>query len=150
MKVRDVMKKEVYTVHPESTLKEVVMMLLKYQVSGLIVIDDNKKVTGVVSEKDIYRILYPSYSDFYDSPAIYTDFKKQEEEIKNKSNIVVSEFMTKDVISTGPDEYIMKVGAIMLAHNIHRLPVINKQGKLVGVITRGLIYHNLFKKKLDL
>ena len=150
MRVRDIMKKDVYTIQPEATLKEAVVMLLKYQVSGLIVVDQNKQVVGVISEKDIYRVIYPSYNDFYNSPELFTDFKKQEEEVKHKSNIQVKEIMTAKVIAADPDEYVMKVGGIMLAKNISRLPVINKQGKLVGVVSRGSIYHNLFRKKLNL
>jgi len=150
MKIRDVMKKEVYTVGSAATLKEVVALLLKRQVSGLIVIDQKGTVVGVVSEKDVYRMLYPSYREFYESPELFTDFKQQEEAIKDKSDISVAEFMTTDVIFADPDEYVMKVGAIMLARNIHRLPVVNKSGKLVGVVSRGQIYHTLFKKHFGL
>ena len=144
------MRKGVYTIYPEATLKEAVVMLLKYEISGLIVVNKENEVIGVISEKDIYRLIYPSYRDFYETPELFINFAEMEKEIGKKDQVPVKDFMTSDVIKTIPDEYVMKVGAIMLAKQIHRLPVVDKRGRLVGVITRGSIYRNLFKKQLGL
>ena len=148
MRVRDIMKKDVYTISPQATLKEAIEKLYELKVSGLIVANEKNEVVGILSEKDVYRAFYPSYEDFYNSPELFTDYKKQEAEIKNKTNVLVQEVMTQKVIKIDPDEYIMKVGSIMLSRNIHRLPVVNKNGKLVGVISRGCIYRSLFRKQL--
>lgn len=142
------MKKDVYTIYPDATLRDAAEMLLQYKISGLIVVDKKGTVVGVLSEKDIYRALYPSYRDFYEHPELFTDFKKQEEDIHESFHTPVKDIMSKEVISIDPEDYIMKVGAIMLARNIHRIPVIDKNGKLVGVISRGHIYRTLFKKQL--
>lgn len=144
------MRKKAYTISPDTTLREVVRILVKKDISGVVVVDENKKVIGIVSEKDVYRTIYPSYSEFYNSPEIFTDYKKQEDEIKSKGEILAKDFMTTNVLTVDPKEAVMKVGATMLARNIHRLPVVDEQGKLVGIITRGRIYHSLFKKKLGL
>lgn len=148
MKVQEIMKKQVYSIDPNSTLKEAVSLLIKYNVSGLVVIDD-KKIIGIVSEKDIYRAFYPNYDEFYQSPEYFTDFEEREEEIVDKFFLKVNEIMSKNIIFIGPEEKVMKAGAIMLAKNIHRLPVIDNSGKLVGIVSRRDIYLKLLKDKLN-
>ncbi|MFA6410610.1 MAG: CBS domain-containing protein [Candidatus Buchananbacteria bacterium] len=149
MKIRQVMYKKIYTISQEKTLRQAMALMIKKQASGLVVIDSQDKLLGIISEKDIYKSFYPSYNDFYESPTIFTDYEAQEKDIKYKLDKTVGEIMTKDVISVSPDDYVMKVGAIMMAKNIHRIPVV-LDDKLIGVVTRGCIYKTLFKKYLKL
>ena len=51
----------------------------------------------------------------------------------------VKDFMTKDVITCEPDEKITKVIDLMNTKHIHRLPVVDANGKLTGMITEGMI-----------
>ncbi|OGY46656.1 MAG: hypothetical protein A3J65_03535 [Candidatus Buchananbacteria bacterium RIFCSPHIGHO2_02_FULL_45_11b] len=148
MKIKDVMRKKIYTVSPEATLKEAVAELLKYEISGLIVVNEKNEVLGVVSEKDVYRTLYPTYEEFYNNPEIYIDFDVAEKEINHKAEILVKDFMTTNVVKVSPDEPVMKVGSLMLTRNIHRFPVVDENGQLVGVVSRGHIFRSLFKKYL--
>lgn len=150
MQIKQVMYKKIYTVFPKATLKEAMKLMIKKKISGLVVINENKGLVGIISEKDIYRTLYPSYSEFYASPVLFTDFEAQEKEIKNKLTGDVESVMTRNVITVLPDDNVMKVGAIMLAKNIHRIPVLDQKDRLVGVVTRGCIYKTLFKKYLKL
>lgn len=149
MKIKKVMKTEIHAIGPEATLKEAVAKLFEYNISGLIVVDQQNKPVGVVSEKDIYKTLYPSYNDFYNHPESFTKTEKQEKVIQENADLPVKNFMTSEVIKVRPDDPVMKVGALMLAHNIHRLPVVDDDGNLVGVVSRGSIYRNLFRKYLN-
>lgn len=148
MKVREVMRKKIYTITPNSTLGQAVEKMLKNVISGLVVIDENNNVVGIVSEKDVYRTLYPSYEEFNSSPGAYLDFAAQEKEIESKSGILVKDFMTTNVIKASADDLVMRIGSIMLAKNIHRFPVIDNNNQLIGVVTRGDIFRQLFKKYL--
>lgn len=149
MRVVDVMKTTIYTVSPDATLQDAVKLLLKHQTSGLVVVESSR-VVGILSEKDIYRVFYPSYQEYYAAPESFTDFQQQEHEIASRSQLFVREVMTTNVLTVGPNEFVMKVGSIMLARNIHRLPVIDAEGQLVGVVTRGCIYRALFRQELKL
>ncbi len=150
MTIKQVMYKNVYTILPEADLKAAMKLMIKKKTSGLVVVDQDKNILGILSEKDIYRSFYPSYNDFYNNPELFTDFESQEKEIKNKLLNQVKSVMTTPVISVKPTDQVMKVGAIMLAKNIHRIPVVNEKERLVGVVTRGCIYKTLFKKYLKL
>jgi CBS domain-containing protein len=150
MLVRDVMKTEIYTISPEATLNDAVKIIYNNVVSGLVVVDPNKKVLGLLSEKDIYKSLYPGYSDFMKHPEAFTNFENQEKAIHEMGDTPVQDMMTKDVITIKEDDHLMKVGAKMLAREIHRLPVVDDDGLLIGVLTRGMIYRALFRRELGL
>jgi len=69
--------------------------------------------------------------------------------VRDLKMCLVKDFMTTDVITAHPDDPVLKIGALMLARGIHRIPVV-KNAKLVGVVTRRRIYGNILKKHLDL
>ena len=142
------MKTTIYTIGPDETLQAAVKLLLEHQTSGLVVAE-NDRVVGILSEKDIYKAFYPSYQEYYAAPEDFTDFQQQEHEIIGRSQQPVRSVMTKKVLTVGPNEFVMKVGSIMLARNIHRLPVIDAEGRLIGVVTRGCIYRALFRQELS-
>ncbi len=150
MQIQELMKKEIFTILPDATLREAISALLEHDISGLIVVNDTNEVIGILSEKDIYRALYPTYQELFSNPEIYFSFENQEKEIESRANVLVKDVMTTDVIKVNSHEYVMKVGALMLAKNIHRLPVVDEKGKLVGIISRGSIYRNLFRKKFHI
>lgn len=57
IKIKDLMKTPVLTVFPEHTVEEAAEILLKKKISGLIVIDNQKKVVGIITRSDIFRVL---------------------------------------------------------------------------------------------
>ncbi len=148
MIVKDIMLTP-YTIHADSKLKDVVKYFINKKVTGSIVINSQKDIVGILSDKDIYRGLYPSYVDFTTNPELYTDFEKQESRVKEMGDTPIKNLMTKKVITTKPEDNVMKVGALMLARNVHRFPVVDDKGRLIGTISRGHIYRSLFRKKFD-
>lgn len=56
IKVRDLMKKPVYTVRPDHTIEEATALLLEKKISGLPVIDDNNRLVGIITRSDIFRM----------------------------------------------------------------------------------------------
>ena len=84
------------------------------------------------------------------SPEIYTDFQKQEHSVHEKENVRVQDIMTREPLTIFPDAHLMQAGALMLARHIHRIPVIDSKNKLVGVISRGMVYRSIFRKEFQL
>jgi CBS domain-containing protein len=112
-------------------------------------LDEDERLVGVVSEKDLFRILYPFYTSYYDNPEMYTDFEEREgkpEEIRNKK---VEVFMKRDVFTIGPNEPALKAGALMLARSTDRLTVM-ENGKPIGTLYRKNIYKAILEKSLGL
>jgi CBS domain-containing protein len=149
MKVRDVMEQHVVTVTPDDTYEDAAKLLNEHQVSGVPVVDAAGALVGMVSEKDLYRILFPYYSSYYEDPVSYADLEKREDKIEDVRIKKVDIFMSRDIVSIDPEAPIMRAGGIMLAKRISRLPVI-ENGKLVGIVSRSRIFKAVLKEKLGL
>lgn len=149
MKVGDVMKKDVVSILKGTPYREVAKILIEKKVSGAPVIDEAGKIIGVVSEKDLFRAIYPSYEDFYESPESHLDFEELEREVKGANHKKVEDFMSSRLITADPETPILKIGALMVATGIHRVPVV-ENGKVVGMVGRGDIYRAILKERFDL
>ncbi|MGB2689026.1 MAG: CBS and ACT domain-containing protein [Desulfobacterales bacterium] len=57
IKVRDLMKKPVYTAKPDDTVEEAAALLLEKKISGLPVVDENNRLVGIITRSDIFRVL---------------------------------------------------------------------------------------------
>ena|SRR3989338_3376659 len=144
MKIKEVMETKVITVSPEATYQEVARLLYEQNISGALVMIGDELV-GVISEKDLYRVLYPYYKSYYESPESYTNLEMRESKAKEIQDKPIANFMTASPITVAPLDPIMKAGALMLARNISRLPVV-ENGKVVGIVTRKMIYRAIMKK----
>ena len=142
MKIASIMTTDVVTIPLGSTYEEAAKAFYDRQVSGMPVVDAQGQVVGVLSDKDLYRVLFPWYKSFLEDPVEYTDFEAREAKIEEVRHKSIEGFMSRQVFSVESDTPIMKAGAMMLAHSIHRLPVIDG-GKLVGIVTRSDIYRSI-------
>lgn len=147
MKVRDVMEVGVYTISADALYEDAAAILCTKDVSALPVLNETGDLVGVVSEKDLFRIMFPFYKSFYEHPECYADSEGRENKIDEIRKHRIDTFMSRDVVTITPDEPIMRAGAMMLARHIHLLPVI-EAGKLVGIVSRSHIYRNIFRKHL--
>ena len=146
MTVKSIMKTDVKSVAPDHTLKEVAKLLIEEKVSGVPVLNEKGAVVGVVSEKDVFGAVFPSYHDYYVDPDVWSNYDWNDADDRLRS-ICVRDVMTDKVYCVEESDPILKVGALMMAHHIHRVPVL-KNGKLVGIVTRKDIYRSLLRKAL--
>lgn len=61
MTAEPIMRREIISVSPGTSLAEVANILFVKDISDILVVDENKKLHGLVSEKDLYRRLYSNY-----------------------------------------------------------------------------------------
>ncbi|MDD4995977.1 MAG: CBS domain-containing protein [Patescibacteria group bacterium] len=149
MKVKDIMQKKVISLRPDNTYEEAVKILYNNDITGAPVIDEEENLVGYVSEKDLFNILYPYYKSYYEHPEIYTDFEKREDKAQEIKYQPVERFMNKSPLTIEPEMFVMSAGAIMLAQRIHQFLVVEKR-KVVGIISREMIYRTIFKKNFNL
>lgn len=147
MKVADVMNKHVEYVTTDTSVIEVCRHIFGRGVNGLPVCKD-KKVVGFITERDILSKLYPSIDEYIDDPFHASDFEEMEE----KASEVLS-LTAKDVMSTNPatvtsDTPVLQAQSLMFIHKVGRLPVIDKNGELIGIISKGDIFRAIVGKKL--
>jgi CBS domain-containing protein len=146
--VKDVMQKKVIRFKPDDTLKDVVAKFSEKGISGAPVVDEEKRVIGIITEADIFYTLKEEPRDFRmvhmfpDAKMIGLSFeeipsdKKTEEVLVELGGIKVSEMMKKGVKTVGPEDKIKVVIDIVASGLINRVPVV-EGGKLVGIVSRG-------------
>jgi CBS domain-containing protein len=108
MFAKDIMTKDVITVSPTATVRNLAMTLIKNQISGAPVAGRNGKIIGVVSEADIV----------------------------SKKGKDVKTIMTKNIISVTEDTAVEDIARLMTTHRIKRLPVMRGQD-VVGIVSRA-------------
>lgn len=149
MKVKDVMSTVLVTIHKDTTYSNVVKILHENKLSGAPVVDDAGSIVGIISEKDLFKVLYPFYNSFYTNPELYVDFEDREKKIHEIKDHRIEKFISGEVTHADPETPILKIGALMLAKGISRLPVL-LEGRLIGMVSREEIFNRILKNELEL
>lgn len=151
MYVKDIMTKEVFTVNENDTVEKCANILSTKNLSGLPVVDDNNKVIGIVTEGDLIkrasRIEGPPVLEVLGGIFYLETPNKFMERLKKLTGSIVKEIMTKDIITIDPDKELEDAATLLVRKKIKRLPVVDKEGNLVGIISRKDIMHYLFDKE---
>lgn len=150
MKVRDIMDTNVITVTTETPYSEVVKTIYEHHMSGVPVVDEKGEPVGFVTDKDILRVMLPHYQSYYEHPEAYTKLEDRERKALDIQNHRARTFMRTFSMQVRPDDAVMKVLGMMLAKHMSRLPVINSEGKLVGVISRKMIFQAIIRENFNL
>ena len=149
MLVKQIMTTNIITVSPTTTFFEAAKLFLDNKISGAPVVDDNGVLVGVLSEKDLFKALYPTSADFYSSAKKYIIGEALEDGANYASHKTVAECMSHRLITTTPETNILRVGGQMVATGVHRVPVVD-EGKLVGMVSRGDIYRAVLEQKYNI
>ncbi len=145
MKIKDVLEKHILTVKADDSLKKVMQLLCWNKISGLPVVDDDNKLIGVVSEKDVLRAMYLSPEEYNE----YGCSAYNEERYKDIMDDKVETIMSTTLITASLNDRILKIASLMMLKKIRRVPVIDSEGKLIGIISQGDIHLAIFRKYLE-
>jgi CBS domain-containing protein/mannitol/fructose-specific phosphotransferase system IIA component (Ntr-type) len=132
--VGDVMKRDVITVKPQDSLKSVANVMFKHRISGVIVVDDEYHVVGMISNRDIIRAALPDYQSLISNLAMSYDSESFENVLRTEENVRVGDLMDKNVETVTEQTSVVETAALMLFKDLRRAPIV-KNDKLVGVIT---------------
>ena len=140
MKARDYMSTDVVSVGRAANVEEIASLLKKHAISGVPVVDEEERLLGVVTHEELINIFIPHYLSMFDELAFLDDFGVIE--AQTMSEIEPSLFLAEDVmvarpITVGPDTSIMKAAALLLNRRLVFLPVVDENGRVVGVLNRS-------------
>ncbi|MDQ0971729.1 CBS domain-containing protein [Neobacillus niacini] len=146
MQVRDFMIRKVFTVKPSNTVKELLDILNSNRIGGVPVVDDKGQLVGMVSDGDVLRYLAPKPLGIAGLVYIIED-GEIEDVLQEKLDTPVKDIMTKrNLCYVSPDEEFDKTILLLSRHRFKKLPVVNGAGRVIGVLSRGDIIHNISKK----
>ncbi|GAB4316575.1 MAG: CBS domain-containing protein [Methanobacteriaceae archaeon] len=156
IKIDDAMQKNVIAFKPNDQISDVAEILRKNKISGAPILDEDMKVVGIVSEGDIMRLLevhspeinliLPSPLDLIELPLrMKHEYDEIAEGLKKAATVTVDEIMTKNVVTIKKDNNISEAAELMDSKDIKRLPVVDDNGKIIGIVTRGDIIGAMVK-----
>jgi CBS domain-containing protein len=134
MKVRDIMTTDPVKVTGGTRLKEAARLMVRHRVSGLPVVDEAGKLIGIVSEGDFIR-----REAGRDRPhgVSLLDAVFGEGELQPVGAETVAEVMTRSVVTITPEATVGEAARVMGRRSVKRLPVVDLEGDLVGIVSRS-------------
>lgn len=146
MRVRDAMTRDVMSVSKYDDISNAVKLLAGKNISGLPVVDRENRVVGIISEADVVSMV--------GSRRAHT-FKEILRSIvghplpERKMGHLVGDIMTSPVVTTNAEAEISESVRLMDSYRIRRLPVVDKDQRLVGIISRSDIVKAMGRKLVE-
>jgi CBS-domain-containing membrane protein len=130
MNVVDLMTTEVISVSKSAGLRQAAQLMFKNRVSGLPIIEDDGTLAGIITEADFLRL------------------EVERQEGNRGTGDTVGDVMSRGVVTVGPETEISEAAKIMAVQEVKRLPVVDDEGRLLGIISRADIV-SLFTRPDD-
>lgn len=117
VEAKDIMTTEVISVRRQTPIYEAAGLLMEYEITGMPVVEDDMTLVGVLTEKDLLRLLRTH---------------------ENEKDKTVEDFMTAPAIFFQENESLEDICDFLMANHFRRVPVTSasRKGQLVGVISR--------------
>ncbi|HIK30216.1 MAG TPA: CBS domain-containing protein [Oscillatoriales cyanobacterium M4454_W2019_049] len=138
--VKDFMTPDPIAVTPLDSVQTVLQRLEENHISGLPVVDEQNTLVGIVSEADLLfkerPIHLPLYLNFLGGIIYLEPWEKFKQQIRKTLGVLVQDVMTPNPVTVKPDTPISEAADLMVEKRVNRLPVVDDQHHLVGIITR--------------
>ena len=125
IRVSEIMVKDPLYITPDEKISKTELTMLRKKVGGLPVINDHRQVIGIITQRDIRLARF----------AIALD----------SANTTVKDLMTPEPFVLKEDNTLKEALELMFAHEIERLPVVNENKELIGLILQQEILKKLLK-----
>lgn len=135
VKAKDIMKSPVVTVPKEASIIEAAELMAKNIISGLPVMSKDQRIAGVVSETDYLKAMGEESGESFMHIIVHC--------LKNKGcmGVFLRDGKVSDIMTSPPhlvqeDTSIFEISTLLEVKNINRVPVVDKDSNLVGIVTR--------------
>lgn len=113
-RVAEVMTREVVTLAPAQSFQEAITLVARHRFRHLLVVNTDRRLAGVISDRDLLRFMIRN---------------------PDRDASTVADVMKTDAITVGPESSLSAAIAEMLTRRINCLPVVDGEGRLVGILT---------------
>ena len=137
MLIRDYMKRNVFYVHTTTTIGEAARMFVEKHIGTLPVVDENGQLRGLLPLRSMLLLVMPDFVSLVEDFDFVSDFGAAELRVPDSAtlNRPVSDIMLRPE-SIEETSGLLRASAVLNQHQLHDLPVVDKQGKLVGIVSR--------------
>ena len=120
---KTIMKRDVISVHPETPLDRLIDLLIQHNITGVPVLNEDSSIAGIVTEKDVLSFL----------------LDKNVLDLMNERLLcetTVYHIMTNQVVAFDEETPLDEICEALVNQKFRRVPITDKNGKLVGIISR--------------
>ena len=139
-KAKDIMTTDVIIAKKGDTISKVANILISGKIGGLPVVDEDNRVVGIISETDIIKKEKKAHStpfiNVLEGIIFLDDINKMEKDLKEIAAYKVEDLMSTNIIKVHEDDNFDYVANIMIKKSVNRVPVVDKDNKLKGIICR--------------
>lgn len=136
MKVKDIMTKDLTAVRANQSLKALIFLLEKSELSGVPVVDQKSVVVGFISERDIIQAALPNYFEMLRTASYLPDINQLSRRLEEIKGDPVEEYMVEEVITVDEEEEDIHVADLIIRNELNRVPVVDEDGMLAGIVQR--------------
>lgn len=140
--IKQIMTTEVLTVHPGDTMEQVHLVFRSSDIHHLPVVDEESRVVGIISKSDYYSI-----SNAF--PLFRPDLRAAANDRLFKS-LLVEDVMTRQVAMLSPEDSISVAAGYFKENLFHAIPIVDKGGMLVGILTTFDLLNYFFNQEVFL
>ena len=145
-RARDIMTPSPKKVNLDTPLDEVARLLLSSTFTGLPVVDDENRPIGVISQGDlIYKAGMPMRLGLLAE----SDQEKVSPVLEALAARQAKEVMTQPAVTIEQDKLVTDAVDLMLKKKVKRLPVVDAEGRLVGILSRVDVFHTILRECPD-
>lgn len=138
-KIENVMTTEVISLAPDDVMEKVRDIFDHYSIHHIPVVDSYRKVVGIISREDYYKILHG-----------FSLFKAQQSEVYNNAilrSLLVGEVMTRQVARLSPEDSLQVAADYFRENMFHAIPIVDENDRLVGILTTYDLINYAFREE---
>ncbi|XP_027074999.1 CBS domain-containing protein CBSX1, chloroplastic isoform X1 [Coffea arabica] len=155
-------KEELQVVKPTTTVDEALEALVKYRITGFPVIDDDWKLVGLVSDYDLLALdsisgtaksdvdIFPEVDSTWKASTYGSTFNEIQKLLSKTNGQVVGDLMTPAPLVVRESTNLEDAARLLLETKYRRLPVVDADGRLVGIVTRGNVVRAALQIKREM
>ncbi len=136
------METDVVSVTPEEDVQALLALMRQHELPGVPVVDKDRRLLGIVTESDLVirdeqaDLHLPHHIDLLGGVIFLESMKHYEERLRRGLASTVADMMTADPIAVSPEASVRDAARIIAERKHNRLPVVDADGRLVGIVTR--------------
>ena len=144
MKVRDIMTKDLTAVEKDIPVRELIFILNNAEMPNVPVVDEDGRLTGFISEKDLIRAALPGYFEMLHSTSFIPDMNQLARKLTQIADEPIEKFIRTTVMSVTEDDDDLQAADLIIRKGVKNVPVVDVDGRLVGRVRRiDLLRHFL-------
>jgi CBS-domain-containing membrane protein len=137
MTVKTCMKRDVISIHADTTIREAMTLFVKRHIGSLPVVDDHNVPVGVIGLRDLLKLEMPAFVDFVSDVDFVHDFGAVED-MRPSAAVLKKQVKSimRPVFTVKEECGLLRAYSLMLQQNLHDIPVVSKDGKIAGIASR--------------